>query len=139
MANTTAATGSDVATFVAGIEDEGQRADAGALIELMADATGEPPAMWGSAIIGFGRYTYRYDSGREGESARISFSPRKGKTTLYLAPYYAENTPERARLGKHKLGKGCLYVQKLSDIDMGVLRELVDGSLAEIARRHPAR
>lgn len=137
MANKTVETSEDVAGFIAGIADAAQRADAEALIAMMADASGEPPAMWGSSIVGFGRYHYRYDSGREGDAARISFSPRKGKTVLYAMDGFPSHPEMLARLGKHKTGTACLYIAKLADVDAGVLRELVDASLAEMARHYP--
>jgi len=130
-------TSEDVAAFVAGIADESQRADAEALIAMMADASGEPPAMWGSSIIGFGRYHYRYDSGREGDMARIAFSPRKGKTVVYLMDGFPEHQAILSRLGKHKTGKACLYLKSLADADVAVLRELIDASLTELATRYP--
>jgi len=137
MANKTVETSEDVAAFVAGIADDAQRADAEALIAMMADASGEPPVMWGSSIIGFGRYHYRYDSGREGDMARISFSPRKGKTVLYAIDGFPSHPELLARLGKHKTGQACLYIAKLADVDRDVLRELIDASLAEMERRYP--
>lgn len=137
MANKTVETSADVAAFVAGVADAGQRADAEALIAMMADATGEAPRMWGSSIIGFGSYHYRYESGREGDMARISFSPRKGQTVLYITDGFPGHGDIMARLGKHKTGKSCLYVKTLADVDTGVLRELVDASLAEMDARYP--
>jgi Domain of unknown function (DU1801) len=136
MANKTVESDADVAAFVTRIADPGQRADADALIAMMADAAGEPPRMWGPSIIGFGRYGYRYESGREDESCRIGFSPRKGQTVLYLTDGIPGEDAILTRLGKHKTGKACLYVKRLADVDAGVLRELIDASLAEMQRRH---
>jgi hypothetical protein len=129
-ANKTMETDADVADFVAGVADAGQRADAGALIEIMSRLSGEPPKMWGPSIIGFGTHRYRYESGREGEICRIGFSPRKGKTVLYGMG--VQNNPDiLAKLGKHTTGKGCLYIKRLSDVDRAVLEELAVAALAE--------
>jgi hypothetical protein len=131
-ANKTVETDADVATFVAGVSDAGQRADAGALIEMMSRLSGELPKMWGPSIIGFGTHHYRYESGREGEICRIGFSPRKGKTVLYGMGVQT-NTDILARLGKHATGKGCLYLKRLSDVDLAVLEEVVVAALADKA------
>jgi Domain of unknown function (DU1801) len=135
-ANKTVETDVDVAAFVAGVADPAQRADADTLIDLMSRVSGAPARMWGPSIIGFGSYTYRYDSGREGTSLQIGFSPRKGQTVLYgLA--VNDNADLLKRLGKHKTGKGCLYIKRLSDVDLAALEELCAASLAEMARRYP--
>jgi Domain of unknown function (DU1801) len=129
-ANKTVETSADVAVFVAAVADPGQRADAEALIEMMTKASGEPAKMWGPSIIGFGTHHYRYESGREGDTPRIAFSPRKGQTVLYAlggTPTFEANL---ARLGKHKAGKGCLYIKRLTDVDLQVLTEMVRASLA---------
>ena len=116
----------DVDAFVAAIPDDGRRADARALCTLMQEVTGEPPAMWGSSIIGFGSYHYRYDSGHEGDSALASFAPRKQATVVYLAGYFeGEDAALVERLGPVKTGKGCVYIKRLSDVDGDALRELI--------------
>jgi len=128
-ANKTQETDADVASFVASVADPVQRADADTLISLLSRVSGDPPKMWGPSIIGFGTYSYRYESGREGEICRIGFSPRKGKTVVYGMS--VQESPEiLARLGKHATGKGCLYLKRLSDIDLNVLAELAATSLA---------
>jgi Domain of unknown function (DU1801) len=137
-ANKTQETDADVAAFVANVADPGQRADAQALIEMMASASGHPPKLWGPSIIGFGSYHYKYDSGREGDSLRIGFSPRKGQTVLYLVDGYSNRADQLARLGKHRTGKSCLYVKRLTDIDRDVLGEMIDGSLAYVDARYPS-
>jgi hypothetical protein len=129
-ANKTMETDADVATYVAGVADAGQRADAEALIAMMSRLSGEPPKMWGPSIVGFGTHRYRYESGREGEICRIGFSPRKGKTVLYGMGVQT-NTDILARLGKHATGKGCLYLKRLSDVDLAVLEELASCALAK--------
>ena len=107
------------------------------LITVMAKASGHPPKMWGSSIIGFDQYHYHYDSGREGDTLRIGFSPRKGQTVLYLVDGFPGHAELMARLGKHKSGKSCLYIKRLSDVDTGVLGDLIAASLAEMRRRYP--
>jgi hypothetical protein len=135
--NKTQATAADVTAFIAGVADDGQRADALAIAAMMARLSGEPPKMWGPSIIGFGAYHYKYDSGREGNAPRIGFSPRKGQTVLYLIDGISTQTDLLTRLGKHKEGKGCLYIKRLSDFDTAVLEEMVVGSLAYMAETYP--
>lgn len=135
--NKTQATSADVTAFIEAVADETQRADAHILSGLMAQLSGEPAKMWGPSIIGFGSYHYKYDSGREGDSLRIGFSPRKGQTVLYLIDGYAGKEAQLARLGKHKLGKSCLYIKRLSDVDMAVLEEMVAETLAYVAKTYP--
>jgi hypothetical protein len=137
-ASKTVATGSDVDAFVEAVADPAQRADARTLIAMMTQASGEPPRMWGPSIIGFGSYHYRYESGREGDSLRIGFSPRKGQTVIYMLAGYAHHREQLARLGKHRLGKACLYVKRLSDIDQAVLGEMIAASLAYMDAKYPA-
>lgn len=135
--NKTQATVAHVEDFVTGIADENQRADARSLIALMTRLSGEPATMWGPSIIGFGRYRYRYDSGREGEMCRIGFSPRKGQAVLYLIDGFKGQAELMAKLGKHKTGKSCLYVKRLSDIDLVVLEDMCRSSLAYMAAEYP--
>lgn len=115
----------DVRAFLQTIEDEKKRQDAFALLELMEEATGQPPKMWGESIIGFGSYHYKYASGREGDWFPAGFSPRKQNLTLYFAYGFEPHQDLMARLGKHKTGKACLYIKKLADVDLDTLRELV--------------
>ena len=135
--NKTQATVAHVEDFVTGIADENQRADARSLIAMMTRLSGEPATMWGPSIIGFGRYRYRYNSGREGEMCRIGFSPRKGQTVLYLIDGFKGHAELMAKLGKHKTGKSCLYVKRLSDIDLVVLEDMCRSSLAYMAAEYP--
>jgi hypothetical protein len=135
--NKTQATVTRVEDFVTGIADENQRADARSLIALMTRLSGKPATMWGPSIIGFGRYRYRYDSGREGEMCRIGFSPRKGQTVLYLIDGFEGHAELMAKLGKHKTGKSCLYVKRLSDIDLVALEDMCRSSLAYMAAKYP--
>jgi len=135
--NKTQATGADVTAFIEAVADETQRADAHILSGLMARISGAPPKMWGPSIIGFGSYHYKYDSGREGDTLRIGFSPRKGQTVLYLPGTISGQADLLARLGKHKEGKGCLYIKRLSDVDMAVLEEMVRASVGYMAEIYP--
>jgi hypothetical protein len=135
--NKTQATVTRVEDFVTGIADENQRADARSLIAMMTRLSGEPATMWGPSIIGFGRYRYRYDSGREGEMCRIGFSPRKGQTVLYLIDGFEGHAEVMSKLGKHKTGKSCLYVKRLSDINLVVLEDMCRSSLAYMAAKYP--
>jgi hypothetical protein len=135
--NKTQATSADVTAFIEGVADEAQRADAHRIAEMMARLSGAPAKMWGPSIIGFGSYYYKYDSGREGDTLRIGFSPRKGQTVLYLPGTISAQADLLARLGKHKEGKGCLYIKRLADVDAAVLEEMVVGSLAYMAEKYP--
>ncbi len=135
--NKTVATSTDVTAFIERVTDEQQRADAHVIAAMMARLSGAQPKMWGPSIIGFGRYHYKYDSGREGTSLRIGFSPRKGQTVIYLIDGYSNRAEQLARLGKHKLGKSCLYIKRLSDVDIAVLEEMVVGTLAYMAKTYP--
>jgi len=126
----TQATDASVESFLLGIADEVARADCRELCRMMQAATGAPPRIWGSGIVGFGLLHLRYESGRELDWMRMGFAPRKGNLTLYLpgpVEFYASHL---SRLGKHGLGKGCVYVKRLADVDGGVLAEL----LSEAAR-----
>ena len=126
--NSTQETSASVADFIAGVEHDGRRADALALVELMRGVTGVEPRMWGPSMVGFGKYRYRYDSGREGEMLRVGFSPRKSNLALYLIAKGDEFDGLLARLGKYKAGASCLYVNRLKDVDVGVLEALVRNS-----------
>jgi len=122
-------TESSVEDFLNSVENEKQRSDSLAIVELMADVTGAPPTMWGSSIVGFGSYHYTYASGREGDWMLVGFWPRKRNLTLYIMSGFEQYDDLLARLGKHSTGKSCLYIKKLEDIDMDVLRELVSLSV----------
>ena len=135
--NKTQPTPVSVADFIAAVPDPLRRADAETLVALLGERSGEPATMWGPSIIGFGRYRYTYDSGRSGEMCRIGFSPRKAETVLYLTDGFPRHAELMARLGKHRTGKSCLYIKRLSDIDMGVLTQLVDDSLNWMDATYP--
>lgn len=124
--NKTKPTDADVVEFLDNIEDAGKRQDCFTVLKLMEEVTGEKATMWGSSIVGFGSYHYKYASGREGDSPLVGFSPRKQNLTLYVLTDFEGEDVLMQKLGKHTTGKVCLYVKRLSDIDMGVLRELVE-------------
>jgi len=133
--NKTKATAVDPYEFIKQVDDVQKREDSEELIALMKKVTGRPPKMWGPTIVGFGKYHYKYDSGREGEICLTGFSPRKPNLVLYIGPGL-EDEELMSRLGKHKRGKGCLYIKKLDDIDRKVLQQLVVKSVAEMRKRY---
>ncbi len=136
--NKTKPTKLSVSAFIEKLTDRTRRADAKALVHLMQSASGEKPKMWGPSIIGFGSYHYRYDSGREGDTPLIAFSPRKAATVLYNMTGFSGSEALRAKLGKHANGKGCLYIKKLADVDHKVLAALVVKSVAAMRKRCPS-
>jgi hypothetical protein len=116
----------DPREFLAAVPHAVRRADGEVLLRLMEDVTGQPARMWGPSIVGFGQYHYRYASGHEGDAAAVAFSPRKAHLVLYGLTYAGSSDVLLAELGKHKRGAGCLYVNKLADIDLVILRQLVE-------------
>lgn len=135
--NKTAPTDQSVEDFLAAVTPERKRADAQALDRLFREVTGFAPRMWGPSIVGYGRYHYRYESGREGDFLATGFSPRKANLVLYIMPGYQDFGEILARLGKHRLGKSCLYINKLADVDVSVLGELIRAGLDDLGRRWP--
>ena len=125
--NKTKPTDVDPRDFVAAVESDKKRADAELLLDFFERVTGLKPKMWGPSLIGYGRYHYKYDSGREGDMLMTGFSPRKANLVMYIMPGYRSDAMQEklSRLGKHKLGKSCLYINKLADVDMDVLEEIV--------------
>ena len=119
------------------VADPVRREDALALCEMMKRISGEQPVLWGASMIGFGKYRYRYDSGREGEWMAIGFAPRAKELVIYLMAEAPDREQLLARLGKHRTGKSCLYVKRLSDVDEQALEALVRGSLAALRERYP--
>ncbi len=122
-------TEASVEDFLSAIEDENKRKDAKKISAMMEKAAGEKPKMWGAAIVGFGTYIYKYATGREGEWMKVGFSPRKQNLTLYLNSGGGWNEDLLSKLGKHKLGMGCLYINRLSDIDENILQKLIEESV----------
>jgi len=127
----------DIAAYLAGVQPDRRRADAQRLDMLFRQITGFQPVLWGGAILGYGRYSYVYASGRAGEFLATGFAPRKANLSIYIMPGYAEFDDILARLGKHKHGKACLYVNKLDDIDLDVLAELIGAGLTNLGRTWP--
>jgi hypothetical protein len=119
----------DVEAFLNGIDDEQKRQASYTVLGLMEEVTGEPAKMWGDSIVGFGAYRYKYASGREGEWFLTGFAPRKRNLTLYIMSGFDQYDALLANLGKYKTGKSCLYINKIEDVDLDVLRDLVDQSV----------
>ena len=130
----------DVTQFLNSVEDEKKRADAHTIRALMEEITQEPAQMWGESIVGFGRYHYTYDSGREGDWFLVGFSPRKRNLTLYIniMAEFKDYDTLLAQLGKHKTGKSCLYINKLKDVDMDVLKQLITRSVEHMREQYPS-
>jgi len=125
-----------VDSFIATVEDDKVRADCYAIINLMEKVTGEKPKMWGPAIIGFGKYAYKYESGHSGEICLIGFSPRKANISLYGLSGFPGQIELLQKLGKHKTGKGCLYIKKLTDVDIDVLESIIKQSVNFLKKEH---
>ena len=119
----------DVEAFLNSVSDEKKRQDSFTIMELMKQVTGQEPEMWGDSIVGFGSYHYKYESGREGDWFITGFSPRKQNLTLYIMSGFDEYDQLLGKLGKHTIGKSCLYIKKIDDVDADVLKELVRKSV----------
>ena len=133
----TVPTTASVSAFIASVEEDGKRADCRELVGTMRAITGESPKMWGATIVGFGRYHYKYASGREGDYFITGFSPRKQNLTIYIMPGFSKCAPLLGKLGRHKTSKSCLYLRRLDDIDRAVPEDLVARSVREMRRRYP--
>ncbi|MDE2726707.1 MAG: DUF1801 domain-containing protein [Gemmatimonadota bacterium] len=131
-------TDASVEVFIDAVDHPRRREDARTLLELMQRVTGEEPVMWGPSIVGYGSYHYRYASGQEADWPVVGFSPRKQNLSIYIMTGFEESDELLSRLGKHKTGKSCLYVNKLADVDLDVLERLVRASVAEMKRRYPS-
>ena len=131
--NKTLPTDASVDAFLDQVAPAQRQADARELADLMRDVTGEPPVLWGPTIVGFGTHHYLYPSGREGDTVCVGFAPRKANLALYGLTSAPGHEPLLARLGKHKTGASCLYVNKLADVDLDVLRELTQLGYAHMA------
>ena len=125
----------DVYEFLDGVSNETRKNDGYAVLELMRTTTGLEPRMWGDSIVGFGSYHYKYASGREGDWFLTGFSPRKQSLTVYIMPGFDEYEALLERLGKHKIGKSCLYINKLEDVDLSVLKMLIEKSVNKMAEQ----
>ena len=130
----TVPTQASVDKFLSGISDEKKRADCYQVLEMMHKATKAEPKMWGTSIVGFGKYHYVYDSGREGDWFQTGFSPRKQNLTLYIVGGFDQFPHLMQQLGKHSTGKGCLYINRLEDVDVKVLRKIISQSVKMAAR-----
>jgi hypothetical protein len=137
--NKTKMTDASVEAHFDAISNEERRQDCRALTKLMSKVSKEKPRMWGSSIVGFGSYHYKYASGREGDSCLVGFASRKGDISVYLMGDFPGKAELLAQLGRHKSGKGCLYIRALSDVNLEVLAQLVAGSIASVKERYGAR
>lgn len=134
--NKTRKTDASVMDFIVTIANPQRRSDSEVLLELFQSETGEAPRMWGDSIVGFGNYHYRYDSGREGDWFLTGFSPRKQNLSLYIMPGADRFQAELNKLGKHKLGKSCLYINQLRDVNLDVLRTLISKAVHYMREKH---
>ncbi|WBQ10992.1 DUF1801 domain-containing protein [Hyphomonadaceae bacterium ML37] len=125
-----------VDAFIASMEPDQKREEAHTLDALFRRVTGWNPVMWGPVMIGYGRYHYRYDTGREGDFLATGFSPRKAKHSIYIMPGYTDYGAILSRIGKHGMGKSCLYINKLDDIDLDVLAELIDAGVKDLSGKY---
>lgn len=135
--NKTKPTEVSVDEFIADVPHPTRQADARILDAMFRRITGYEPRMWGPTIIGYGQYHYVYDSGREGDSLAAGFSPRKANLSIYIMPGYQDYSEMLSRLGKHKIGKACLYINKLADVDLDVLEELIRAGLKDLDAKWP--
>lgn len=126
-----------VRDFLASIDDPQKRRDCRAVARLMKEATGKRPKMWGDSIVGYGKYHYKYESGREGDFFLTGYSPRKQNLTLYVMNGFDDRDELLEKLGKHKTGKSCLYIKRLDDVDLDVLEELIRGSVEAMREKYP--
>lgn len=137
--NKTAETQSSVIDFINAVDSEAKRNDAFELVKIMKAITGFEPKMWGSSIIGFGTYHYKYATGHEGDAPLAAFSPRKAATTVYF--YLPEEKREElfSNLGKYKVSKACIYIKKLADIDVEILKKIISLSIEEVKNLYPKK
>ncbi len=134
--NKTQKTQASVKAFIDAVENEARRADAKAIDKMLREISGEKPAMWGPSIVGYGSFHYKHQNGREGDMCRIGFSPRKANMVVYIVQGFKEYAPLLKKLGKHKTGGSCLYVNKLADVDAAVLREIATRAWIWMARKY---
>ncbi len=129
-------TNDSITSFINAVQDEAKCKDCFAIVELIKEVTGLSPNMWGTAIVGFGSYHYKYESGHEGDMCLIGFSPRKQNIALYVGAGNERIQRLLPNLGKHKTGKGCLYINKLSDVDIDVLKKIFKTSFVDSKKNH---
>lgn len=137
--NKTVETTSSVDDFINAVQDESKRKDCFSIIELIKKLTMLDPKMWGPSIVGFGSYHYKYDSGREGDSPLICFSPRASSIALYLSAGLENRVELLEKFGKHKTDKGCIHIKKLSDIDMDILQKMIENHIQFIKKTYPEK
>jgi hypothetical protein len=135
--NKTKITTASPAAYIEAIKDDERKKDCKALSKIMTKVTGEKPKMFGTSIVAFGKYHYKYASGHEGDSCLTGFSSRKAEISVYLMQFPGRDKLE-AKLGKHKSGKGCLYIKKMSDVDPAVLEKMIDASVAYVRKTYPS-
>jgi nucleoid DNA-binding protein len=135
--NKTTETEASVSDFLTTVTDEKRRKDCLAIVDLITESTGLEPKMWGASIIGFGSYHYKYESGREGNAPLTGIAARANAIVLYLSAHFDERETLLATFGKHKTGKGCIYIQKLEDIDTNVLIKMVKNSIEHVKSIYP--
>ncbi len=135
--NKTKETKASVERFINSVKDKNIRADCNAMVKIMKSATKEEPKMWGTSMVGFGTYHYKYESGREGDMCLAGFSPRKQNLTIYLMPGFEVQQSLLKKLGKYKTSKVCLYIKSLNDIDVKVLKEMISQSVKEMKKLYP--
>jgi uncharacterized protein DUF1801 len=135
--NKTIETKDSVATFLSAIKDDKRRKDCSAIVDLIAKQTGYEPKMWGTSIIGFGNYHYKYDSGREGDAPLVGLASRANAIVLYLTSEFDQREELLKKFGKYKSEKGCVYIQKLEDVDTGILIKMVKNSIKYYQKKYP--
>jgi hypothetical protein len=135
--NKTARTTKSVTDFINAIKDETKRNDSFRLVEIIKKQTGLKPTMWGSSIVGLGSYHYKYESGREGDSPLVAFSPRANAIALYLSGNFAQRERLLQKLGEHKTDKGCIWIRKLDDINIDVFEKLIANHIKHIQSKYP--
>lgn len=137
--NKTTETESSVIDFINTVEDLTKRNDSFELVKLMQEQTGYEPKMWGPGIIGFGSYHYKYASGHEGDAPLVGFSPRKDAISLYLCSSFESKEELLSKFGKHKAGKGCIYIKKIADIDIEILKKMISYSVENLNKLYPSK
>lgn len=137
--NKTTQTSINVHDFINAVKDEVKRKDSFALIEIIKKRTGLDPIMWGPGIVGFGSYHYKYNSGHEGDSPLVGFSPRASAITLYLSGDFEKRDELLIKLGKHKTEKSCIYIKKLEDINIEILQKMITNHISHIQKMYPRK
>ena len=136
--NKTTETTASVTGFIDAVADETKRNDSFRLIDIMKEQTGYDAKMWGPGIVGFGSYHYKYESGREGDAPLVGFSPRKAELSIYLNTEFPHKEKLLQQFGKHRAGVGCIYIKKLEDIDIAVLKKMIKASVDSIRKQYPS-